>query len=184
MLLDEITSILRTATRWDVAIRLTALTTALGVLGLAATLAPTGVPGLLVLLAAAGGALSAAFPGSHAAAAELVVLAWIWLAAVDGGTSGWTLLAALGVLLFHTATMLAAAAPLGGHPDRTFLAVIARRMGIVAMMVVAVWAVAALFDRGSWSAGPLVYSAALGAVSVLGVGVLLATRAGRSTGDA
>jgi hypothetical protein len=183
MLVDEITSILRRATRWDVAVRLTMLSTALALLGLAAALAPTGLPGLLVVIPVAGAALTAALPGSHAAAAELVLLVWTWLAAVDGETSGWTLLAALLVLLFHSAAMLAAAAPLGGHPDRSFLAGVGRRVGIVAMAVVAVWAVAALFDGGSRSAGPVVYSAALGAVCALGVGLLLASRADRSTGD-
>ena len=183
MLLDEMTRFARRATIWDVGLRTLVLSAPLAVLGLAAALASTGVPGLLVVLIVAGAVGSAALPGSHAAGAELVLLAWAWLASVPAGIDGGTLVAALCVLLFHTSSLLAAAAPAGGRPERPLLTAVARRAGGVSVAVVGVWALAAQFEQGSPPGNAAVYSAALGAVGVLGLGLLLASRSDGSRQD-
>jgi hypothetical protein len=181
--IEAIAGVVRRATTWDVLVRLLVVSAPLAVLAVTAALASTGLPGLLVVAVVAGAVCCAALPGSHAPAAELVALAWLWLANVADGTSGWTLVAALGVLLFHTACVLAAAAPLGGRPDRRFLTAVGRRAGFVSAVVVIVWALAALLDGGERSASAAVYSVSLVALGVLGVGLLVATRGDGSGPD-
>jgi hypothetical protein len=95
---------------------------------------------VVVLLAGA----CALMPDGHLGLLTLLLLAWYWAAAVDHPTSAATLVAALAVLVFHTALAAATVAPPAARWSRSMLHRWARRTGVVAGATAAAWCVARL----------------------------------------
>ena len=94
--------------------------------------------GFTVLLVAA--AWCVVVPDSHAGLLVPAALAWQWVAHLDRTTSGWVLLAALCLLVFHAATTTAACAPAAASLHRDVVMPVAGRTAAVALLTVAVWA--------------------------------------------
>jgi hypothetical protein len=91
-----------------------------------------------VLLVAA--AWCAVMPDSQVGLLVPLALGWQWVAHVDRTTSGWLLLAAAGLLVFHAATALAASAPVAAPPGRDLLGATARRTAAVGLATAGLWA--------------------------------------------
>jgi hypothetical protein len=120
------------------ALRATALTAAL-VAGLCGAVAGSPAPTtLLVLLAAA--IWCAISPDSHAGLLVPLCVGWQWWAHLDRTTTDWALLAALGLLVFHSATSVAASVPAAATLPRAVVMPTALRTLVVGLATVAVWA--------------------------------------------
>jgi hypothetical protein len=79
-------------------------------------------------------------PDSQAGLLVPTALAWQWLAHLDRTTSGWVLLAALCLLVFHATTAVAACAPAAAIVHRDVVLPVAGRTAAVGLVTVAVWA--------------------------------------------
>jgi hypothetical protein len=86
-------------------------------------------------------------PDRHTALFVIVVVAWHWMVAVDDIATVWLPVAAVCLLVFHTATALAASVPNGGNLPAVVVARWAGRAGLVAFAVVAMWGLVVVFDR-------------------------------------
>lgn len=86
-------------------------------------------------------------PDHHTALFVVVVVGWHWMAAVDDIATVWLPVAAVCLLVFHTATALAASVPNGGDLPGVVVARWAGRVGLVALAVVALWGLVVVFDR-------------------------------------
>jgi hypothetical protein len=64
---------------------------------------------------------------------------WQWLTQLDRTTSGWVLLAALSLLVFHAATSLAASAPAAAPVGLDLLRPAAARFAASAAVTAAAW---------------------------------------------
>jgi hypothetical protein len=95
---------------------------------------------VVVLLAGA----CALMPDGHLGLLTLLLLAWNWAASVDHPTSVAALVAALAVLVFHTALAAATVAPPAARWSRSMLHRWARRTSVVAAATAAAWSVARL----------------------------------------
>jgi hypothetical protein len=91
----------------------------------------------VLLLAAAWCAVA---PDSQAGILVPAALGWQWLAHLDRTTSGWVLLAALSLLVFHAATTTAACAPAAASLHRDVVQLAASRAAVVGLVTTAVWA--------------------------------------------
>ena len=89
-----------------------------------------------LLLAAA---WCAVVPGSQAGLLVPLALGWQWLAHLDRTTSGWVLLAALCLLVFHAAAATASVAPTAASPGMDVLRATAARTALIALLTAAVW---------------------------------------------
>lgn len=90
-----------------------------------------------VLLLAA--AWCAVVPDSQAGLLVPLALGWQWLAHLDRTTSGWVLLAALCLLVFHAAAASASCAPTAATPGADVLRATAARTALVALVTTGVW---------------------------------------------
>jgi len=90
-----------------------------------------------VLLVAA--AWCAVVPDSQAGVLVPLALGWQWVAHLDRTTSGWVLVAALALLVFHAAAALASCAPTAAPLGRGVLQATAGRTGVVALVTAAGW---------------------------------------------
>jgi hypothetical protein len=167
---------LLTLARWQLLARAVILLAPLAVLAAADPLADSELPTAVLLTVVGLGALTAAFPDSHAGGVALVVLVWVWLARVDRTTSPWLLGAAVAVAAFHTAAALAAFAPPGATLDAAVRRRWARRFGLTVGVVVASWALIAGIDRADTGPNGPLFVAGL---TALGAGALAFRRSGR-----
>jgi hypothetical protein len=90
-----------------------------------------------VLLLAA--AWCAVVPDSPAGLLVPLALGWQWLAHLDRTTSGWVLLAALCLLVFHAAAALASYAPTAASLGRDVLRATAGRTALIGLVTAGVW---------------------------------------------
>ena len=95
---------------------------------------------VVVLLAGA----CALMPDGHLGLLTLLLLAWYWAATVDHPTAVATLVAALAVLVFHTALAAATVAPPAARWSRSMLHRWGRRSAVVAAATAAAWGAARL----------------------------------------
>ncbi len=126
-------------------IRLLSIAAALGAMAAAGVASDGGWPFGLVLVGALAAA-SAVRPDTHAGLLVVAVVSWHWMATVDGVVSAWLPVAAVSLLVFHTATALAASVPNGGVVPTIVVARWAWRAAMVAVGVVALWALVVVFD--------------------------------------
>jgi flagellar biogenesis protein FliO len=78
-------------------------------------------------------------PDSQAGLLVPSALGWQWLAHLDRTTSGWVLLAALCLLVFHAATAVAAGAPAAAALHRDLVQPAAQRTAAIALVTATVW---------------------------------------------
>jgi hypothetical protein len=102
----------------------------------------------------------------------------LWLIGVDNAESGWSLLAALGVLVVHASATYAAETPAGGHPSpRTHLRW-AANTSVVAVATAAGWALVQALQGVDAQGRALVTGAAL-----IGVALTAAVLTWRGSAD-
>ncbi|HET8615863.1 MAG TPA: hypothetical protein VFL94_10085 [Actinomycetales bacterium] len=125
---------------------------------------------LAILMLAA--AWCAVTPDSHAGLVVPVALGWQWLAHLDRTTTGWALVAALALVVFHAAMTLAATAPAAADLRSDVVLPAAGRAGAVAVVTVVTWVAV----RWSPATGHGGYPAlTVAALVLLVVGAVLAT---------
>jgi hypothetical protein len=120
------------------ALRLLALVAAAGA-WLAGVLAGAGDSPVAVTVLLLAAAWCAVVPDSQAGLLVPLALGWQWLAHLDRTTSGWVLLAALCLLVFHAAIALASSAPTAASLGRYVLRATARRTALIALVTAGVW---------------------------------------------
>lgn len=125
---------------------------------------------VVVLLAAA----CALAPDGHLGLLTLLLLAWYWVATVEHPTAVATLVAALAVLVFHTALAAATVAPPAARWSRSMLHRWGRRLGAVAAATMAAWVAARLLSDTGIAGSAALLSTAL--LALAGVAVWLRGR--------
>lgn len=90
-----------------------------------------------VLLVSA--AWCAVSPDSQVGLLVTLAVGWQWFTQVDRTTSGWVLLAALSLLVFHAATSLAASAPAAAPLGADLLRPAGVRFSVLSAVTLAVW---------------------------------------------
>jgi hypothetical protein len=90
----------------------------------------------LLLVCAAWCAVS---PDSQLGLLVALAVGWQWFTQVDRTTSGWVLLAALSLLVFHAATSLAASAPAAAPLGADLLRPAGARFATLSAVTLAVW---------------------------------------------
>lgn len=120
------------------ALRATALAAAL-VAGLSGAVAGSPAPTALLLLLAAA-IWCAIAPDSHAGLVVPLCVGWQWWTHLNRTTTDWALLAALGLLVFHAATSVAASVPAAATLPRAVVMPTAVRTFVIGLATVAVWA--------------------------------------------
>lgn len=117
-------------------------------------------------------------PDSQAGLLVALAVGWQWFTQIDRTTSGWVLLAALSVLVFHSATSLAASAPAAAPLRAELLRPAAARFAAVSGVTLAVWlAVRVSPLTGHQTPSALTVGATL-MVSAVAVGAATALRGG------
>lgn len=157
-------AVLRTLAGWQRTLRLTillapALVLAAGAID-AGRVSPPVAIGLMLLAATC-----ALMPDGNVGVLTVLLLAWHWGATVDRPTSGATLLAAVGVLLFHAAMAAATVAPPAARWSRAMRQRWARRTAVVAATTAAAWGVARLLGSARLEGSAVVLSTTLLAVA-------------------
>jgi hypothetical protein len=93
---------------------------------------------LAVLLLAAAWCVVA--PDSHVGLIVPLAVGWQWWAHLGRTTSGWALLAAVALAVFHAATSLAATAPAAAPLGRDIVLPVVRRTAATVLVTAVVWA--------------------------------------------
>jgi hypothetical protein len=153
-------AVLRTLSLWHRALRLAILLAPGVVLAAiaidAGQVSPPVAIGLMLLAA-----ISALVPDGNMGVLTVLLLAWYWAATIDRPTSGATLLAALGILVFHTALAASTVAPPAAVWSRSMQRRWARRTITVGVATTAAWLAARSLGSASIDGRAAVLSAAL-----------------------
>ena len=99
---------------------------------------------------------SIAQPDSHVAVAIPVVVVWHWIASTGASTTGWALVVALCLLVFHTIVALLATMPALATIDRRSGSRWLRRSVAVGLATVGVWLLVLLVDQRQLAGSALV----------------------------
>jgi hypothetical protein len=124
---------------------------------------------------------SCAQPDSHVAVAVPVVAVWHWIASIGASTSGWTIVVALCLFVFHTIVALMATTPARGTIDRRSLSRWLRRTLAVVLATVGVWLLVLLVEQRQLAGSALVTATGLVVAISLLVAVVAPRRSKPST---
>jgi hypothetical protein len=127
----------------------------------AALNAATGIGAWPFVVALAFAPWAATKPDSAGPALLIGALLVLWLIGVDNAESGWSLLAALGVLVVHASATYAAETPAGGHTSPRSHGRWAMHTSVVAVATAVVWALAQALNGVDAQGRVLVTAAAL-----------------------
>ena len=153
-------AVLRTLSAWQRSLRAAIVLAPALVLGAIAIdvgrLSPLVTIGLMCLAA-----VNALVPDGNLGVLTVLLLAWYWAATIDRPTSGATLLAALGVLVFHAALAAATATPPTAVWSRAMQRRWALRTTTVGVATTAAWLAARILGSTHIGGHAAVLSAAL-----------------------
>ena len=105
--------------------------------------------------------ISVLMPDGNMGVLTVLLLAWYWGAAINRPTSGATLLAAMGILVFHAALAASTVAPPAAVWSRPMQHRWARRTIVVGATTTAAWLAARVLDSTSLAGHAVVLLAAL-----------------------
>ena len=115
----------------------------------------------VVIVVAVLAVASALIPDGHAGLGTILLLTWYWGASVDRPTSALTLLAALAMLLFHTAMAASTVAPPAARWTRTMHRRWAARTAVAGAALVAAWVLARVLATATLDGSTAMLAAAL-----------------------
>ena len=119
----------------------------LGTCALAAAISPVHRnPTVVLLVIGLLALLSAIQPDGHLPLVTIVIAVWYWIAVVPDHASPWSMAFATLLLLFHTLTALMAMTPRSATINRVTLWRYTARSGVIALTLVATWAIVELFS--------------------------------------
>lgn len=151
---------LRTLSRWQRILRAAIVLGPAVVLGaIAIDAGRLSPPVAIVLMLLAG--FSALAPDGHMGVLVVLLLAWYWVVTVDRPTGGTTLLAAVGILVFHAALAASTVAPPAAVWSRAMQRRWAGRTVVVGAATTAAWVVARALGSATIDGSAVVLSAAL-----------------------
>jgi len=124
---------------------------------------------------------SIAQPDSHVSVAIPVVVVWHWIASTGASTTGWALVVALCLFVFHTIVALMATTPARATVDHRSLLRWLRRSLAVGLATVGVWLLVLLVDRRQLAGSALVTATGF-IVAVSSMVALIAPRRSEPSG--
>lgn len=170
----------RGAVVWQGTVRVVTVVAPLGALAAARHAAESTLPGMMVVLVLALGVGAAIVPDSAAGLLVVATVGYFWVTEVDDRAGVASLVGALCLIVFHSATALAALMPVGGSADRVLAIRWLRRVGFVALGTCAGWGVSAAMVRVRPATNELLVAGAL-MVLIAGIWLLGSRGASRST---
>jgi hypothetical protein len=109
----------------------------------------------------------AIWPDTHVGLLTILLIAINWIQSVEDVTTPWVVVAASGLLVFHTAMAASTIAPPAARWDRPLVALWVERSAVVIASTAATWAVSVGIDRVDVGASAPALIAALALVSAI-----------------